>query len=64
MTFPGNCAVCGMDVRTDAEAFLHACLHSRDPELAEWGNPSKLGSLPYILYPVIAKVMELYKKSV
>src|SRR5438128_5496733 len=44
-TFPSECARCAAKVDNDAQAFIHACLHSNDPKWVEHGNASKLNRL-------------------
>jgi hypothetical protein len=61
---PGECANCGCKVSTDAEAFIHACLHSGDEKWAEWGSWTKLNRLPFILFPIVGKLMEAYKEHI
>lgn len=53
---PGECDVCGAKARTDAEKFVHACVHS--------GDYPDLGRLPFALFPAVARMMAEYKRSV
>jgi hypothetical protein len=62
--WPSECADCGAKVRSDAEAFIHACLHSGDRQWCEHGNPAKLNHLPYTMFPIVARLMEEYKRHV
>ncbi len=64
MTFPGYCDECDMIVNSDAEAFMHSCLHSGDSKWMEWGNPGKLNNLPFIFWPLVAQLMKEYKSHV
>lgn len=59
-----QCANCGCEVRTDAEAFLHALLHSGNVIWSEWGQADKLNALPFIFFPIVAKAMEEYKRHI
>jgi hypothetical protein len=56
-----SCSRCKINGLTKAEAFIHDKLHRGGPEWSEFGNPTKLNQLPYILFPIVAKLMEAFK---
>jgi hypothetical protein len=55
-----NCRRCKINGLTKTEAFIHEKLHDGSSEWSEFGNPSKLNALPFILFPIVAKLMEAY----
>ena len=60
---PFVCRNCNVRVDTDAEAFIHGRLHSGNLEWSEWGTPHKLNALPYIFFPIVARLMEEYRRE-
>jgi hypothetical protein len=58
-----SCIFCKIDGLNRAEAFLHEKLHSGDKRWSEWGE-QKLNKLPYILFPIVAELMEEYRRAV
>jgi hypothetical protein len=48
---------------TRAEAFIHDRLHNGGPEWAEFGAWGKLNTLPFILFPIVGRLMEAYHQE-
>lgn len=54
-----KCSNCGIELATEAEAFLHRELH-REPWQGRFGNTRTLLALPYVMMPRIARLMADY----
>jgi hypothetical protein len=58
-----SCARCKINGLTHAEWFIHQKCCYGGEEWNEFDNPAKLNQLPYILWPIVAKLMEAYRKE-